>query len=93
MMQASTTSASSDQRIPVVARVPVGWLLSNTRMRVTPAYPYAPPKDREGALPTAGSQRSEMSNGMPSQLFALCFDADEPLRLAQLWSGLLGWPG
>src|SRR6266511_3957102 len=32
-----------------------------------------------------------MSSGMRSQLFALCFDADEPRRLAQFWSGLLGW--
>ena len=28
---------------------------------------------------------------MTSQLFALCFDASHPLRLAQFWSGLLGW--
>ncbi|GAA0450275.1 VOC family protein [Streptomyces olivaceiscleroticus] len=28
---------------------------------------------------------------MASQLFALCFDAIQPLRLAQFWSGLLGW--
>jgi len=28
---------------------------------------------------------------MPCQLFALGFDADQPLRLAQFWSGLLGW--
>ncbi|MEU6375003.1 VOC family protein [Streptomyces sp. NPDC046909] len=28
---------------------------------------------------------------MTSQLFALCFDAHEPLRLAQFWSGVLGW--
>ncbi|MCZ2525392.1 VOC family protein [Streptomyces sp. HB2AG] len=28
---------------------------------------------------------------MASQLFAVCFAADRPLRLAQFWSGLLGW--
>ncbi|GAA2460149.1 VOC family protein [Streptomyces macrosporus] len=28
---------------------------------------------------------------MTSQLFAVCFDASRPLRLAQFWSGLLGW--
>ena len=28
---------------------------------------------------------------MTSQLFALCFDASEPLRLARFWSGVLGW--
>ncbi|AJE43838.1 VOC family protein [Streptomyces nodosus] len=27
---------------------------------------------------------------MTSQLFAVCFDATEPVRLAQFWSGLLG---
>ncbi|KOU58121.1 glyoxalase/bleomycin resistance protein/dioxygenase [Streptomyces sp. MMG1533] len=28
---------------------------------------------------------------MACQLFALCFDASEPLRLARFWSGVLGW--
>ena len=28
---------------------------------------------------------------MTSQLFALCFDASEPSRLARFWSGILGW--
>ena len=28
---------------------------------------------------------------MTSQLFALCFDASEPLRLARFWAGVLGW--
>ncbi|MCZ4119937.1 VOC family protein [Streptomyces sp. H39-S7] len=28
---------------------------------------------------------------MTSQLFAVCFDAREPLRLARFWSGVLGW--
>jgi predicted enzyme related to lactoylglutathione lyase len=28
---------------------------------------------------------------MTSQLFALCFDAGEPQRLARFWSGVLGW--
>ncbi|MFE9623661.1 VOC family protein [Streptomyces sp. NPDC006527] len=28
---------------------------------------------------------------MTCQLFALCFDASRPLRLARFWSGLLGW--
>ncbi|MFJ8390661.1 VOC family protein [Streptomyces sp. NPDC094438] len=28
---------------------------------------------------------------MTSQLFAVCFDASQPLRLAQFWSGILGW--
>jgi hypothetical protein len=28
---------------------------------------------------------------MTSQLFAVCFDASEPLRLARFWSGVLGW--
>ncbi|WP_367325638.1 VOC family protein [Streptomyces sp. HUAS ZL42] len=28
---------------------------------------------------------------MTSQMFALCFDASEPLRIAGFWSGLLGW--
>jgi catechol 2,3-dioxygenase-like lactoylglutathione lyase family enzyme len=27
-----------------------------------------------------------------SQLFAICFDAIDPLRLARFWSGFLGWP-
>ena len=28
---------------------------------------------------------------MTCQLFALCFDANDPLRLARFWSGVLGW--
>ncbi|MFI9103638.1 VOC family protein [Streptomyces fildesensis] len=28
---------------------------------------------------------------MTCQLFAVCFDASEPLRLARFWSGVLGW--
>jgi predicted enzyme related to lactoylglutathione lyase len=28
---------------------------------------------------------------MPSQLLALCFDANDPLRLAHFWAGVLGW--
>ena len=28
---------------------------------------------------------------MTCQLFVLCFDANEPQRLALFWSGLLGW--
>ncbi|MDO3703139.1 VOC family protein [Micromonospora sp. C28SCA-DRY-2] len=32
-----------------------------------------------------------MSSGMTGQLFAISFDAGDPLRLARFWSGLLGW--
>jgi hypothetical protein len=28
---------------------------------------------------------------MTSRLFALCFDANDPLRLARFWAGVLGW--
>ena len=28
---------------------------------------------------------------MSSHLFALCFDAGQPVRVARFWSGLLGW--
>ncbi len=28
---------------------------------------------------------------MTSDLFALCFDASDPLRLARFWAGVLGW--
>ena len=28
---------------------------------------------------------------MTSDLFALCFDANDPLRLAPFWAGVLGW--
>ncbi|MEU4408016.1 VOC family protein [Streptosporangium sp. NPDC023963] len=28
---------------------------------------------------------------MPAQLVALCFDANDPLRLARFWAGVLGW--
>lgn len=28
---------------------------------------------------------------MTSQLVALCFDANDPLRLARFWTGVLGW--
>jgi predicted enzyme related to lactoylglutathione lyase len=28
---------------------------------------------------------------MPSTLFALCFHANDPLRLARFWAGVLGW--
>ncbi len=30
-------------------------------------------------------------DGMTVDLFALCFDANEPLRLAGFWAGVLGW--
>jgi predicted enzyme related to lactoylglutathione lyase len=32
-----------------------------------------------------------MLHAMPSQLLALCFDANDPVGLARFWSGLLGW--
>src|SRR3712207_4329305 len=32
-----------------------------------------------------------MRNGMTSQLFALCFAANDPLRLARFWGSVLGW--
>ena len=28
---------------------------------------------------------------MTSQLIALCFDANDPLRLARFWAGVLSW--
>jgi hypothetical protein len=28
---------------------------------------------------------------MPCRLIALCFDANDPLRLARFWAGVLGW--
>ena len=28
---------------------------------------------------------------MTSHLLALCFDANDPLRLARFWAGVLGW--
>ncbi len=28
---------------------------------------------------------------MTCQLLAVCFDANEPLRLARFWGGVLGW--
>ncbi len=34
--------------------------------------------------------RSQMGSGMTSNLFAVCFDANEPLRLAHFWAGVLG---
>jgi catechol 2,3-dioxygenase-like lactoylglutathione lyase family enzyme len=34
--------------------------------------------------------RSEVRGGMTSRLVALCFDADDPLRLAVFWAGVLG---
>ena len=30
-------------------------------------------------------------NGMTSQLVALCFDANDPLRLARFWAEALHW--
>ncbi len=32
-----------------------------------------------------------MRSGMTSHLLALCFDANDPLRLARFWAGVLGW--
>jgi predicted enzyme related to lactoylglutathione lyase len=34
---------------------------------------------------------SETSREMTSQLYAVCFDASQPVRLARFWSGVLGW--
>ena len=28
---------------------------------------------------------------MTSHLHALCFDANDPIRLARFWAGVLGW--
>ena len=33
----------------------------------------------------------EMRSGMTCRLIALCFDANDPLRLARFWAGVLGW--
>ena len=35
--------------------------------------------------------RLEMCSRMSSELFALCFDANDPLRLARFWADVLGW--
>src|SRR3954469_22906036 len=32
-----------------------------------------------------------MRSGMPCRLVALSFDANDPLRLAGFWAGVLGW--
>src|SRR3982750_1469520 len=32
-----------------------------------------------------------MRSGMPCRLVALSFDANDPLRLARFWAGVLGW--
>ena len=32
-----------------------------------------------------------MRGGMTSRLLALCFDANDPPRLARFWAGVLGW--
>jgi predicted enzyme related to lactoylglutathione lyase len=34
---------------------------------------------------------SEAQNGMTCNLLALCLDANDPLRLAPFWAGVLGW--
>lgn len=39
----------------------------------------------------AVSQQIGDSTGVTSQLSALCVDANDPLRLARFWSGVLGW--
>ena len=35
--------------------------------------------------------RSEVPSAVTCELDALCFDANDPLRLANFWSGVLGW--
>src|SRR5947209_4992743 len=37
------------------------------------------------------SCRSEVRSRMAAHLFALCLDANDPLRLARFWAGVLGW--
>jgi hypothetical protein len=32
-----------------------------------------------------------MGSGMTSNLLAVCFDANDPLRLARFWAGVLAW--
>jgi hypothetical protein len=45
-----------------------------------------------GAGPcTRGASSSEVRTAVTCHLVALCFDANDPRRLAQLWAGLLGW--
>jgi len=34
---------------------------------------------------------AEVWSGMTCHLIALCFDANDPLRLARFWAGVLGW--
>lgn len=43
------------------------------------------------ARPPLGVRRSEVCSGMTCQLLAVCFDANDPLRLARFWGGVLGW--
>ena len=39
----------------------------------------------------ASDRGAEVRSGMTSRLLALCFDANDPLRLAHFWAGVLGW--
>ena len=34
---------------------------------------------------------TEVRSGMTCHLLALCIDANDPLRLARFWAGVLGW--
>ncbi len=46
-----------------------------------------------GSVRSVGLDRGEIGgrSSMTCHLFALCFDANDPPRLARFWAGLLGW--
>jgi len=62
---------------------------SENMLRVKPTDPRLPLTADLAACrrPTPGS---EMTDAMTSELFAICFDANQPSRLARFWSELLG---
>ncbi|WP_424537043.1 VOC family protein [Sphaerisporangium viridialbum] len=46
---------------------------------------------RRRTCPVCACESADWRCGMTSQLVALCFDANDPLRLARFWAGVLDW--
>lgn len=86
----SRSAARADLRYS--GMIPRGLVAVENRVWVAPTHLYARVPGLAKAPGLIGVVSGlEMRRAMVCQLFAVCFDAIEPLRLARFWSRLLGW--
>jgi catechol 2,3-dioxygenase-like lactoylglutathione lyase family enzyme len=70
------------------------WLPQRLRTFALPgaaALPSLTSPGTQDVPPPQYGQPTGRWSAMSSHLFALCFDANKPLRLARFWAGVLGW--